>query len=85
MTIKSYRIKLKITFMDTTAYWTEPLKFDHHDDKVIAVVNEKIVLINPVNSEKFWPGRDLNTQPSDLESDALPLRHQATKLLSCWI
>ena len=24
-----------------------------------------------------WPGRDLNTQPSELESDALPLRHQA--------
>ena len=22
-----------------------------------------------------WPRRDLNTQPSDLESDALPLRH----------
>ena len=28
-----------------------------------------------------WPGRDLNTQPSDLESDALPLRHQA--MLKC--
>ena len=25
----------------------------------------------------MWPGRDLNTQPSELESDALPLRHQA--------
>ena len=25
--------------------------------------------------KKFWPRRDLNTQPSDLESDALPLRH----------
>ena len=24
---------------------------------------------------KSWPRRDLNTQPSDLESDALPLRH----------
>ena len=23
----------------------------------------------------FWPRRDSNTQPSDLESDALPLRH----------
>lgn len=23
-----------------------------------------------------WPRRDLNTQPSDLESDALPLRHE---------
>ena len=23
----------------------------------------------------LWPRRDLNTQPSDLESDALPLRH----------
>ena len=29
------------------------------------------------NCKKDWPGRDLNTQPSDLESDALPLRHQA--------
>ena len=27
---------------------------------------------------KVWPGRDLNTQPSDLESDALPLRHRAS-------
>ncbi len=28
-------------------------------------------------SKKFsWPRRDLNTQPSDLESDALPLRHE---------
>ena len=25
--------------------------------------------------QKFWPRRDSNTQPSDLESDALPLRH----------
>ena len=25
-----------------------------------------------------WPRRDLNTQPSDLESDALPLRHEVT-------
>ena len=25
---------------------------------------------------KLWPRRDLNTQPSDLESDALPLRHE---------
>ncbi len=25
---------------------------------------------------KIWPGRDLNTQPSALEADALPLRHQ---------
>ena len=27
-----------------------------------------------------WPWRDLNTQPSDLESDALPLRHKVTVL-----
>ena len=26
----------------------------------------------------FWPRRDSNTQPSDLESDALPLRHGVT-------
>ena len=26
--------------------------------------------------ELVWPRRDLNTQPSDLESDALPLRHE---------
>ena len=25
--------------------------------------------------KKIWPRRDSNTQPSDLESDALPLRH----------
>ena len=27
------------------------------------------------NTKMTWPRRDLNTQPSDLESDALPLRH----------
>ena len=27
--------------------------------------------------KRTWPGRDLNTQPSEQESDALPLRHQA--------
>ncbi len=26
------------------------------------------------------PRRDLNTQPSDLESDALPLRHEVSKI-----
>ena len=31
--------------------------------------------------KKLWPGRDLNTQPSDLESDALPLRHQAIRIM----
>ena len=31
--------------------------------------------------EIYWPRRDLNTQPSDLESDALPLRHEALKVI----
>ena len=31
-----------------------------------------------------WPWRDLNTQPSDLESDALPLRHKATMYNIIW-
>ena len=26
--------------------------------------------------EQYWPRRDSNTHPSDLESDALPLRHE---------
>ena len=30
------------------------------------------------HKKNFWPWRDLNTQPSDLESDALPLRHRVT-------
>ena len=30
------------------------------------------------SKENLWPRRDLNTQPSDLESDALPLRHGVT-------
>ena len=30
--------------------------------------------LNDIN-KNAWPRRDLNTQPSDLESDALPLRH----------
>ena len=29
-------------------------------------------------TKKVWPRRDSNTQPSDLESDALPLRHGVT-------
>ena len=28
-----------------------------------------------LKKKQIWPRRDLNTQPSDLESDALPLRH----------
>jgi hypothetical protein len=31
---------------------------------------------NMENLKASWPWRDLNTQPSDLESDALPLRHR---------
>ena len=36
------------------------------------------LLINSVKKEriKTWARRDSNTQPSDLESDALPLRHR---------
>ena len=33
---------------------------------------------NIENLKASWPWRDLNTQPSDLESDALPLRHRVT-------
>ena len=29
----------------------------------------------------YWPRRDLNTQPSDLESDPLPLRHGVIRQL----
>ena len=32
----------------------------------------------PLSHKSCWPRRDLNTQPSDLESDALPLRHGVT-------
>ena len=32
-------------------------------------------VILSVCEKRFWPRRDSNTQPSDLESDALPLRH----------
>ena len=40
-------------------------------------INEKnhLILIQFVDKTN-WPRRDLNTQPSDLESDALPLRHE---------
>ena len=34
---------------------------------------QMVIKIIPKNVS--WPRRDLNTQPSDLESDALPLRH----------
>ena len=31
-----------------------------------------------LQKKTLWPRRDSNTQPSDLESDALPLRHEVT-------
>ena len=31
-----------------------------------------------INWKNNWPKSDLNTQPSDLESDALPLHHNVT-------
>ena len=34
-----------------------------------------LIVIKIVTKSVSWPRRDLNTQPSDLESDALPLRH----------
>ena len=37
-----------------------------------------MVQISDFKIEPAWPWRDLNTQPSDLESDALPLRHGVT-------
>ena len=38
-------------------------------------------------SGELWPRRDLNTQPSDLESDALPLRHKVCSPLAfyCYV
>ena len=39
--------------------------------------NDKVSLnIGSIKSHIFWPWRDLNTQPSDLESDSLPLCHR---------
>ena len=35
----------------------------------------RLETLNCVFHKIHWPRRDLNTQPSDLESDALPLRH----------
>ena len=37
-----------------------------------------LLCIPPQKIKYFWPRRDSNTQPSDLESDALPLRHGVT-------
>ena len=34
------------------------------------------IFLSFLNKIVFWTRRDLNTQPSDLESDALPLRHE---------
>ena len=39
-------------------------------------INKKDVIVTKGSKGKLmWPRRDSNTQPSDLESDALPLRH----------
>ena len=37
-----------------------------------------------MSRKKVWPRRDSNTQPSDLESDALPLRHRVMLVNDCW-
>jgi hypothetical protein len=44
----------------------------------ISIVFTSFLLFSSFNffrKKEIWPRRDLNTQPSDLESDALPLRH----------
>ena len=38
--------------------------------------------LNSKKKKNIWPRRDLNTQPSDLESDALPLRHGVSYLFT---
>ena len=44
--------------------------------KIFNFVCQKIIKIGLKNLKFIhWPRRDSNTQPSDLESDALPLRH----------
>ena len=42
---------------------------------VVRVIHLQILDDEPLAPKNPWPRRDLNTQPSDLESDALPLRH----------
>ena len=34
--------------------------------------------------KKWWDLRELNPQPSGLESDALPLRHSLSRLAKKW-
>ena len=42
----------------------------------VGLVNQRSWVQSSLEAKKFfWPRRDSNTQPSDLESDALPLRH----------
>ena len=45
---------------------------------------QKIIKIGLKNLKFIhWPRRDSNTQPSDLESDALPLRHGVRLYFNC--
>ena len=41
----------------------------------ILIGGKFFLVLSEVTPKILWPRRDSNTQPSDLESDALPLRH----------
>ena len=45
-----------------------------HDYNHLIDISECAYFYTTLMTEKVWPLRDSNTQPSDLESDALPLR-----------
>ena len=55
-----------------------PPKFKNIIENKWAISTNLLNTSNIVKKKKkaIWPRRDLNTQPSDLESDALPLRHE---------
>ena len=63
------------------AHLRSSLRFLNRNFIFLAYLQDAEVLLYSKNNDQLktwktqWPRRDLNTQPSDLESDALPLRH----------
>ena len=58
-----------------SVYFDE-LFHDFHAFQYRFYVSFSMLMVFKIIAKKAsWPRRDSNTQPSDLESDALPLRH----------
>ena len=74
------RLESKTLWLIHTWFWTHKINC-----QILSELDQWCLQLTTESREAFvlhskrWPRRDLNTQPSDLESNALPLRHKATQ------